>query len=40
MMDNIDWDRAHTIEEEEDTPTGINEENKVGLIEKTSILSK
>ena len=29
MMENLDWDRAHTIEEEdEDSPEGVLEEHK------------
>lgn len=40
MMENLDWDRAHTIEEEEEDTPGILEENKAGQIEKTSVLSK
>ena len=27
MMENLDWDRAHTIEEEDDTPESVLEEN-------------
>ena len=29
MMENLDWDRAHTIEEEEeDSPEGVLEEHR------------
>ena len=40
MMENLDWDRAHTIEEEDDTPEGVLEENVPREGNKSNNISK